>query len=427
MLRLVPVALIAMTTLAVANGRPPATSSINFRHGHEQDIAVGITFGLLLSHDGGQSWQWVCEDAVHYAGVYDPAFAYTQSGALFATTLTGLEVERDGCNFDPTPLATVDISASALAANGDLFVAASMSTDPKLYKSTDDGKTFPITAMPAPAGVWWDTIAAAPSDPMRVYATGYHFTTTRMFDVFRSIDGGVSYTPMQLTGVTTTANSEIFIVGVSPQNPDELYIRVTFQTINAISEAVYVSTNAGDSWTKIRDETATLSFLLRANGDLVIATKTAAVVSRAPSGGATWEALPSPPHINCLVENAAGEVWACTDNYGTEAAGAMKTTDLVTWTPVLRYQDIQGPLDCPAGTLQHDQCVYTDPPPRAWCLIRDQLGIASDPTDPACPSADGPIKKPGGCCNAGADLGGQLALIGVTAVVLGRSRRRRRR
>src|SRR5258706_15149126 len=63
-------------TAARANGRPPGTSSINFRPGHDADIAVGMTFGLLVSHDHGTTWQWMCEQAIGYGGIYDPLYVY---------------------------------------------------------------------------------------------------------------------------------------------------------------------------------------------------------------------------------------------------------------------------------------------------------------------------------------------------------------
>jgi hypothetical protein len=42
----------------------------------------------------------------------------------------------------------------------------------------------------------------------------------------------------------------------------------------------------------------------------------------------------------------------------------MKSTDLVSWTPVLRYQDIRGPIPCAAGTPQADKCTA-----QQWCGV----------------------------------------------------------
>src|SRR5262245_59018704 len=82
---------------ARANGRPAGTSTITFQRGLETTIVAGMTFGVLVSKDGGATWDWMCEDAVGYGGMYDPDYAVTSSGAVFATTFDGLKVMRDGC------------------------------------------------------------------------------------------------------------------------------------------------------------------------------------------------------------------------------------------------------------------------------------------------------------------------------------------
>src|SRR5262245_53416279 len=71
----------ALASPAGANGRAPATSTIHFRQGNDQDVIAGMTFGAVLSHDGGATWQWMCEAAVGYGGMYDPSYQYTASGA----------------------------------------------------------------------------------------------------------------------------------------------------------------------------------------------------------------------------------------------------------------------------------------------------------------------------------------------------------
>src|SRR5207302_1066297 len=98
--------LLAATSSAQANGRPPGTSTIQFRVGNDADVLLGMTFGLLASHDGGASWQWMCEAAVGYGGTYDPRYLWFASGPIVATTFAGLQVSRDGCTFAPTALGT---------------------------------------------------------------------------------------------------------------------------------------------------------------------------------------------------------------------------------------------------------------------------------------------------------------------------------
>src|SRR6476659_2253715 len=94
------IAVLLLSTPAAANGRDPYTSSIHFKRGAETNIVAGMTFGVVQSHDNGATWQWMCEQAVGYGGMYDPDYEYTSTGAIFATTFDGLKVMRDGCSFN---------------------------------------------------------------------------------------------------------------------------------------------------------------------------------------------------------------------------------------------------------------------------------------------------------------------------------------
>jgi hypothetical protein len=303
----------------------------------------------------------------------------------------------------------------------------------------DGGLTFPISAAPGQVGDWWSSLAIAPGDPLRVYLTGYRLSGgSRQFLMFRSSDGGASFTAIATTGITTTANSTIDIVGISATDPELVFARVSYQVESAISDGLYRSTDGGLTWTLILSVPDTIAVVMRGNGDLVAGTRSSGVrVSRAPSNGATWEDLPGAPHINCLVESPAGEVWACTQNYGgnqvlSDDAGIMRSSDLMTWTKVLRYQDIAGPVDCPAGTLQRDSCVDKSIGGTTnWCVLRAQLGITADPT--TCPAlTDGAPADAGvesgsgkGCCDSSPG-GSPLGFAAITLLGLSLLRRRPR-
>jgi hypothetical protein len=160
-----------MERSARANGRFPATVSIHFRQGHETDIVAGVTFGLLISHDGGATWQWMCDEAIGIAAAaYDPLYEFTPAGSLFARTAVGLVVMRDGCTFGPA--ASGFVSTIALGPDGAFFYGAAQTpgttfpVDFHIYRSIDDGVTFPVHPQPDPAtdiNVWWESIAVATS------------------------------------------------------------------------------------------------------------------------------------------------------------------------------------------------------------------------------------------------------------------------
>ena len=441
-------ALAATARPAAANGRLPATVTITFRQGHESDIAVGLTFGLLISHDGGKTWGWMCEAAVGYGGTYDPVYVYSSSGALFATTYNGLSVMRDGCTFGATPEGKTFVSASSLDPSGALYYGAAQVTDTKnglaqdfkIYKSANDLATLPAGTKPGDAGdtsVWWTSIEAAPSNPQIVYLSGYRYIpntggsgTVRDHLLFRSDNGGTTWNALNKTGIMLMPNSVIHVAGIWKDDPTHLYARVELID-NTTTDAFYVSTDSGATWNEIdRAPNPFGAFAVRAavngNGkhDLVDGTPTAGTrVSH--DDGKTWTTLAGAPHVNCLVENAAGELWACTQNYGvgqnvSDDAGIMKTTDLASWTKVLRYQDLTDAVACAAGTPQAMTCATS------WCTACAQLGCVASASY-ACPSAsEAVVPTKGGCCDtggAGSSGGGPLALGLVVATVVLRRRR----
>ncbi len=303
----------ALAGVAHANGRPEATKSIGFRPQHESDIWVGLTFGAIVSHDGGATWLWTCEDAIGYGSEYDPDFAYTASGKVFATAMNkGLVVNTDGCTFAPTQFGTNFATSLEPAANGDLFVAFDDANNGKIYRSTDDGVSFPAGVDPGIPGDNWHSLAIAKSDPSRLYLAGRRFVavsgggTVPQFILLRSDTAGASYVPLSQTGLVTGGHSEMEIAGISQTDPDVVFVRVTVPH-DVVGDTIYRSVDAGASWTQVLDlGDTTAAFVVRANGDTVAGTPTlGAYVAHdcGKTGACTFTALANPPHTNCFVEN----------------------------------------------------------------------------------------------------------------------------
>lgn len=421
---------------ALANGRPPGTSTIHFRKGMERHVYAGMTFGAVLSKDGGATWEWICEEAIGYSGTYDPDYVFAPDGTIFATTFDGLKANRDGCVYGPTPHGSKFVASVAQGPDDALYVAMAQAAnelvgevgDARIYRSTDGGLTFPLAVSPGQVNDWWQSIEVAPSDPNRVYLFGYRLTLgePKLSMVFRSGDRGETFESLPVTDFAVMTNSTIEIAGISRSNPNLLYARVTLED-DQEADGLYRSRDGGQSWQKILSKAGSLAFVVRASGELVAGTQQLGAW-RSTDEGDTWQALPNPPRISCLVENAAGEVWACTQNYGVppdlDGFGIMKSTDLTQWTGVLRYQDLVGPVMCPADTEQELRC--NDPDPRGgFCGLCLQLGCTPmrDCTGADVTPPDPPKKK--GCCG-GEEAKSPMVVGMLVGLVILRPRRRAR-
>jgi photosystem II stability/assembly factor-like uncharacterized protein len=210
---------------ASANGRPPGSSTIHFRRGQEQEIVVGLTFGLVISRDGGETWHWMCEDAIGYGGEYDPDYEVSTTGAIFATTFTGMKVARDGCTFG-MPLDEKFVSTIEQGPDGKMYFGAAdtgMNPDSNIYRSDDGGNTWTgSTSPPGIANDWWTSLEVTPSNPNRLYLAGYRIMggTQKTHLLFRSDDGGQTWQALPTAQFVVRPNSTIEIAGVSSTDPN---------------------------------------------------------------------------------------------------------------------------------------------------------------------------------------------------------------
>jgi len=255
---------------------------------------------------------------------------------------------------------------------------------------------------------------------------------------YRSDNGGQDYTPLAVDAFEVTGRSDLQIAAISTSDPDRALMRVTWwNPSGVVGDAFWLTVNAGQSWVKVLETNDNArGAVFRANGDAVIGTFRSGIY-QSTNQGQSFNLLPEPqPDVYCLREAPNGELWACTNNLDLppQNYGVMKTTDLTTWTGVMRYEDdIVGPVDCAVGTLQQDCCtVHTAACPfmttPEWCFLRSQLGITADPIVCDAPDAsmvggEAPV-KPGSCCGAGTQPAGVGFLIAIVGFALTRRRRR---
>src|SRR5438128_391167 len=86
------VVLAATARLAFANGAFPDSFNVLLPADDPQQIILGTNFGLVISGDGGATWEWVCE---HDADANGFLYSWTPAGRLLAVSDKGLVSSPD--------------------------------------------------------------------------------------------------------------------------------------------------------------------------------------------------------------------------------------------------------------------------------------------------------------------------------------------
>ncbi len=212
---------------ASANGRFPAAQLVQLSP-DGQSVALRVTFGFVLSDDGGRSFRWLCEDVLGYGtGAFDPAFVFDADRRLFVGAPDGLaRVSSDRCA--PARVGELDRQfVIDLDRSGDgatvLAITSSGAADAvnRVWRSTDRGATF----QPMGAGVGpdtlFETVELARSNPLRVYATAVRNSPRRVV-FFRSDDGGATLSERSLDAFEL---DDAFVAAIDPRDADTVYLR----------------------------------------------------------------------------------------------------------------------------------------------------------------------------------------------------------
>lgn len=430
---------------AMANGRAPSTNGVHFRPGDRHSLYVAATFGLLISHDDGCSFRWVCEQDIGYGGTFDPKYRIAADGAIFATTFNGLQVSRDGgCSFTtataelpadaPGRIAGRWIDAIDIGPTGDVWVATADSGRPNnLYRSTDNGATFAPLGMVSPS-IWWKSIAVAPSRAQRVYATGYQVAgvladagqmpPTAHFEI--TDDAAGHWTESALAGVRFGTTPLVHVLAVDPADPDRVFM-ASAGANPPTGDRLYRSTDGGASFTEVLAPAGSILDLAIASDGRVLVATLGTGAFESVDRGATFAPIAGAPQLACIGQRSDGQLFGCAANWEPDNAAIASSLDARTWDKRFRFSELAGALDCPAGTAAHDRCASL------WPAVQQQLGATAPPAvcgaPPDPPPGDGAqARRSAGCCAAAGASPGELGgLIGLGALCVAQLRRRRRR
>jgi hypothetical protein len=363
---------------ASANGRYPAASQLVISPSDPNSLLLRATFGFLLSRDGGATWDWICEQAVGYAGEQDPAIGVTASGSLLSGAFEGLSVSLDrGCTWS---LATgglrtvVDLTVVPGAPHEALALTNAFSGtgdagnlyESKVDLSTDDGAHWGPIGLPLDPSLVLVTIESAPSDRQRVYVSGHRGAKDSGAGVLLvSMDGGLTFGER---AVPLDANeSDPYIAAVDPTNADLVYLR----TAGTSTGRLLVTADAGKTLSVRYTGGAILGFALSPDGAKVYLGGSDGL-QVASTADYTFRQTSTVP-VQCL-RAGAGVLYVCSDELAAGFTLGRSRDDGATIEPTLHLAQIRGPLACPPATS-------TVACKASWPALEQQLGIPGSAAD----------------------------------------------
>jgi uncharacterized protein (TIGR03382 family) len=391
---------------ASANGRVPATVNVEFQPGDDSLILLPTTFGLTVSTDDGASFRWICEDTIGYGGTYDPDYALTEGGDIYATTFSGLRISTDGgCSFTDTEfwdhnepaqqLTDIWVGEVEVASDGKIWAATSTGTGANDVFVSTDGTTFSASNLYDDVA-WWKSLKVSKSNPDVIYVAGFLIAEVdgdgniikpaeALFHF--SDDGGATWTDRSAavaSDISFGSQPNLQVLGVSPSDPATVFVRAIGVT-EPVGDALYRSTDSGATWEHILALNDTMTaFAIRDDGTVIAGTSTPCegepldmpkgCVFISPTGAPDSFTKPTTePRMGCVGERSAdGDLFACGSNWDPDnKALGRSPDDGQTWTKVVRFSELAGPLECPQGTKQHE-CETL-----IWPSVCQQLGICA--------------------------------------------------
>jgi hypothetical protein len=350
--------LAAWPAAARANGAFPDSQTVITPADRPNQIILVTNFGLVISENGGQSWQWSCEvDNNAFGQLYQLGPAPRRR--LFTSATKGLAYSDDGtCGWQ---IAGGAVATQAVTdffpdpGDADRVLAIGIaSAIYSVFASSDGGATFGPTVYRAISGDAITGVEIARSDPNIIYLAMNTAADTHP-KLARSIDGGANFLETNL--VSDLEPGLIRIIAVDAKDPAVVWLR----WMAPENQAIAVTRDAGLTASKpLSIKGYFTSFVELPSGALLVAAVIDAgvttVLYRSDDGGRHFAPVMGQPKIRAL-SYRAGILYAATENFGDGYALGVSSDEGRTWRGIMAYDQIEAILPCLRGNKQcQDSC-----------------------------------------------------------------------
>lgn len=423
---------------ASAHGGLPQTQDLLLHPGDPDTLVASATFGLLVSEDRGESWDWVCVQSIPGGrlGFVQPAIL-TSDGTVLMATADGL---MRGSNLGCDPSFVPEFESRYMADivrdptnPRTLYLLESEGTAMnRVYRSTDEGASWDEYGMPMPMGFL--------PERLRVTGDGYLYAggtfpptamTERRARVFVSNDGAMTWTETAVAIEMDERN--LFLLETS--DPGTVYAHIP----GDLRDRFVVSTDHGMTFTDFDSIPAAMTVTGRPIGFALTASgtyygNTERGLFHSPDG---MPGVETDTMVDTACLKVVGtDLYMCANGLVDGYSIGRATPPDTTFTPLLEFSDITGPRAC-GGEVQTTCNMWWDD------LLRD-LGRGSEipdggflpdggrdggvtPIDAAGIDAGTTVDDDGGCCQASPGSSAASAFLIALALLTGRSRTRKAR
>ncbi len=400
-------------TAARANGRFPQAQVIESVPGGDGTVLyMRTTFGILVSHDAGKSWRWICERALGYQGQWDPPIAVTRDGTLWVGLEDGVVAVRRDCDAERVPdMSGQTIKDFATDARGETLwaIAGRAGEKSALFRRDPGGKWQRLDAKGL-EDLNLLTLDIAPSKNQRIYVSGEPYEDIRG-RLYRSDDGGKTFTggPNDLA-----AQGPFFIAAVDPKDPSRVLVR----HLHTTGSDMLLTKDGGKTFTNVLSmKSAMFGFAKSVDGSTYWAASGLAEHGIFESTDRGEHFVHVGAHgVLCLHAAAGDRLFVCENTWTLKAPIVALSLDRgKTVETIAGFGDIAGAVECAPDGGAGAVCAGEWPAMRATLFPRVDAG---EPPSDAGAEPPPPPKRSCSCEAAGAAGGPDHAWLTAGLVPL---------